>query len=169
MADQDSKASRFGCLIPLGMVLLVLVGLPYAFFAVLFWAVEGSWDFEGRSGLRYWVFVKGTRVDRLGLVSPTEAPPKYSVSLQEGTFPGWTVVIYRSNAEPEAIVAAYAKRCGEMGLKITSGPEPKTYDGEESGASLVCEIRSYIDAEFYAGRKPGELTTKVSIRVWGDD
>ena len=162
-------ASRFGCLIPLGTALLVLVVLPYAFFAFVFWAVDGSWDFEGRGGWRYWVFVKGSRLDRLGLVEPTEQPGKYSVSLQEGNFPGWKMLTYHSKAAPGTVVDAYQSRCRDMGLKITRAPEPKAVGGEKSGVSLVCEIRPYIDAEFHAERKADAIATEVSIRVWGDD
>jgi hypothetical protein len=159
-----------GCLIPLGTALLLLVVLPYSFIAFLFWAADGSWDFEGRGGVRYWVFVKGSRLDRLGLVSPeTSPPPRYSVSLQEGNFPGWRVLSYQSAETPETIVAIYAKRCTKMGLKITRGPEPQTYDGEETGATLVCEIEPYLDAEFHAGRKAGAVTTEVGLRIWGSD
>jgi hypothetical protein len=35
--------------------------------------------------------------------------------------------------------------------------------------ALVCEIKPYIDAEFQAQRKPGEASTEVGLRVWGDD
>lgn len=170
MIGRRGWPSYLGCLVPLGTALLLLVVLPYSFIAFLFWAADDSWDFEGRSGLRYWVFVKGSRLDRLGLVSPEQTPPpKYSVSLQDGNFPGWRVLSYRSTDTPEAIVATYAKRCGEMGLKITTGPKPETYEGEESGASLVCEIEPYLDAEFHAGRKAGATATEVGIRVWGTD
>lgn len=169
MTDRRGWPSYFGCLIPLGTALLLLVVLPYSVIAFLFWAAEGSWDFEGQDNLRYWLFVKGSRTERLGLVSPTNAPVKYSVSLQEGTFPGWTVLSYHSNAEPEAIVAAYAERCRGMGLTITRGPGPSTGDSLAAEAELVCQIRPYIDAEFHAGRRLGETTTKVGVRVWGDD
>jgi hypothetical protein len=162
-------ASRFGCLIPLGTALFLLVILPFGFFAFIFWAVEGSWDFEGRGGIRYWVFVKGSRLDRLNLIEPTGEPGKYSVSLQDGNFPGWRVLTYRSKASPEAIVEVYAKQCREMGFKITRGPEREAGGSETSGVSLVCEIVPYIDAEFWAERKPGETTTQVAIKVWGDD
>lgn len=155
-------------LIPLGTALLLMVLLPFLFFAALFWAAEGSWDFEGRSGLRYWVFVKGSRLDRLGLVAPVQdPPPKYSVSLQEGTFPGWKVLAYQSTATPRAIIAAYAERCQALGLRVTKRTEPA--DDDDSIASLVCEIEPYLDAEFRAERKPPATTTKVGLRVWGSD
>ena len=169
MAEPDSKWSRFGCLIPLGTALLVLVVLPYSFIAFLFWAADGSWDFEGRSGWRYWLFVKGSRTEQLGLISPADKPAKYSVSLQEGNFPGWTVVIYRSMAAPGVTAEAYVKRCRAMGLTITRGPEPKSEQDGAAGVTLVCEIRPYIDAEFYAEQKAGETTTEVSMRIWGSD
>jgi hypothetical protein len=169
MAGRRGWPSSLGCMIPLAVALFVFVGLPYAFLALLFWSVEGSWDFEGQGNLRYWLFVKGSRTERLGLVAPTDAPVRYSVSLQEGTFPGWTVLTYHSVAEPEAIVAAYAKRCGDMGLTITRGPGPRLGDSQTTEAELVCQIRPYIDAEFHAERRPGESATKVGVRVWGDD
>jgi hypothetical protein len=162
-------ASRFGCLIPLGTALLLLVILPFGFFSFVFWAADGSWDFERRDKVRYWVLVSGSRLEQLGFVAPEQTPsPRYSVSLQDGNFPGWKVLTYRSAATPDAIVEVYAKRCQDMGLKITRGPEPKI-DGKDSGVSLVCEIRPYIDAEVHAERKPGETTTEVGVRVWGDD
>lgn len=167
-ARQDWKETALGCLIVFGSALLVLVVLPISFIAFAFWAAEGSWDFEGR-GFRYWMFVKGSRLERLGFVSPAEGPPRYSVRLQEGTFPGWRVLTYRSTALPDAIVASYAERCRAMGLKITRGPEPKTYEDDESGSVLVCEIQPYLDAEFYAGRKPSDPSSQVNIRVWGDE
>lgn len=169
MTEPDNRWSRFGCLIPLGTALLVLVVLPYGLIAFLFWAAEGSWDFEGPGGWRYWMFAKGSRLDRLGLVSPAPAPPQYSVSLQEGNFPGWRVLSYRSTASPEAIVGTYAQRCREMKLKITRGPQPKVHDGDETGAELVCEIEPYLDVEVYAGRKTGAITSEVGVRVWGSD
>lgn len=162
-------ASRFGCLIPLATALLLVVILPFGFLAFAFWTADGRWDFEGRDGVRYWVFVKGSRIDRLGLVEPTNEPVKYSVSLQDGTFPGWTVLTYRSAAMPETVIDGYAQRCREMGLKITREPYAKADDGTAGGVALVCEIKPYIDAEFNAERKPGEASTEVGLRVWGDD
>ncbi len=169
MIDPARKAvSRLGCLIPLGTALLLLVILPFGFFAFIFWAVDGSWDFESRDRVRYWLLVKGARLEQLGLVAPEQTPPpRYSVSLQDGNFPGWKVLTYRSTATPRVIMEAYAKRCQDMGLKITRAPQAKA--GDNTAMSLVCEIRPYIDAEFHAERKPGETTTEVGLRVWGDD
>jgi hypothetical protein len=170
MAEPARKApSRFGFLVPLATALLLMVILPFGFLAFVFWAADGSWDFEGRDGVRYWVFVKGSRLERFGLIEPTNEPGKYSVSLQDGTFPGWSVLTYRSTAMPEAVIAAYAQRCREMGLKITREAHSKPDDGTAGGVALVCEIKPYIDAEFQAQRKPGEVSTEVGLRVWRDD
>jgi hypothetical protein len=169
VTGQARKPFRFGCLIPLGIALLGLVVLPYSFIAFLFWAAEGSWDFEGRDNWRYWTFVKGSRTERLGLIAPADKSAKYSVRLQEGNFPGWTVVIYRSMAAPDAIAEAYAKRCREMNFKVTRGPQPRVLEDDETGAELECEIEPYLDIQVYAGRKPGDATSAVSLRVWGSD
>ena len=37
------------------------------------WMASDSWDFTGQ-GWRYWAFVKGTRIDRLGLVDLSTSP-----------------------------------------------------------------------------------------------
>jgi hypothetical protein len=79
------------------------------------------------------------------------------------------VLTYRSTAMPEAVIAAYAQRCREMGLKITRESHSKPDDGTAGGVALVCEIKPYIDAEFQAQRKPGEVSTEVGLRVWRDD
>ena len=170
MTARRSWRSSSASLIPIGSALLLMAVLPFSVFALAFWAADGGWDIEGRSGLRYWALVKGSRLDRLGLVSPTQtSPPKYSVRLQEGTFPGWKLLSYQSTEPPQTILAVYAKRCAELGLRVTVGPKPDIHDGDETGASLVCEIERYLDAEFYAGRKAGAAATQVKIRVWGSD
>lgn len=170
---KDRRSGWPSCLtrlIPIGAATFVFAVAPFSIIAFLFWAADGSWEFEGRSGLRYWLLVGDSRLDQLGLVSPEpSSQPRYSVRLQEGTFPGWRVLSYRSTEQPETIVATYAKRCSEMGLKIAAGPRPETFEGEDAGASLVCEIETFLDAEFHAGRKAGGTTTDVSVRVWGSD
>jgi hypothetical protein len=155
-------------LVTVGCLLVIVVGIPYALLSTLFWIATESWDFEGVRGYRYWLLVKGSRLDRLGLVAPTTDPARYSVRFQEGTFPGWRVVGYESDALPPAIIATYTERCRAMGLRVK---ESKTADlGDDAGgmqAALVCEIEPYIDAEFHAERKGAAATTSVSVRVWG--
>ena len=59
-----------------------------------------------------------------------------------------------------------ANRCRRL-CADTSGPSSR--DSRAAEAELVCQIRPYIDAEFHAERRPGEITTRVGVRVWGDD
>jgi hypothetical protein len=73
----------------IAIVVTVMLAIPLALVAAAFWAAEGSWDFEGR-GFKYWVFVKGTRLERLGAVEPVGVI-RYSISIGEGNFPGWTL------------------------------------------------------------------------------
>jgi len=147
-------------LLVVAIVVVPLIATPYFLIAGLFWAAEGSWDFQG-GGWRHWLFVRGSRLERLGLVAPAGDPPKYSVRLQEGTFPGWSVVGYRSSATPDAIATAYADRCRAMALKITEN----TVDA--GVASLTCEIQPYLDVELHAERGPQAALAQVSLRVWG--
>ena len=117
----------------------------------------------------HWLLVKGSRLDRLGLVAPATAPARYSVRFQEGTFPGWRVVGYYSSASPADIIAVYAGRCTAMGLRITRRePVSRTAAGDEE-AFLECEIEPYLDVQVSAERKVSATLSGVSMRVWGSD
>jgi hypothetical protein len=146
----------------------VLAGLamtPFALIAGAFWMASDDWKFEG-GGVRYWLFVKGSRLERLGLVAPTDRLAQYTIALQEGTFPGWNIVTYASTAMPAEIAATYADRCRSMGFRIT---KPPTTDPSAAEASLTCEIVLYLDVEVFAERTPSTAFTDVSLRVWGSD
>ena len=128
-------------------------------------ATTRTYQFEG-PGLRYWLFVKGSRLERLGLVSPTGPLPQYTIRPQEGTFPGWNVVLYGSQAAPEDIIAHYARRCREMGFKITEqGPRQES----PQALQLVCEIEPYIDVEVVARRPDATRPSDVAVKVWGNE
>jgi hypothetical protein len=144
----------------------VVLATPVGLLWVLFWAADGAWEFEGQSGVRHWLFIKGKWIDRLGLVEHV-GPARYSVSLQEGNFPGWAVLTYDSGAAPATILHTYAERCRKLGLKVTK--EPAVWEHGADGMYLECEIETYIDAQFVAERKPPAELTQVSLRVWGRD
>ena len=151
----------------LAVALVLMVALsPFLLIAFAFWAADGAWRFEGDSGVRYWMFVQGTRLERLGFVERA-GPPRYSISLQEGNFPGWSILSYDSNAQPAAILATYAQHCNDMSLKVTKGPIVSEYNADT--LILVCEIEKYLDAEFAAKQKPPPELTHVTLRVWGSD
>jgi hypothetical protein len=161
-------ASMRAALPALSVAVLMVAG-PYCLFWILFWAASDSWDFEGSGGIRRWLLVAGSRLDRLGLVTPTERPARYSVRFQEGTFPGWRVVLYDSSAPPARVVAVYAGRCTAMGLRVTEHePARSKVQGREE-ASLVCEIEPYTDVQIVAERGVSATVTDVSVRVWGSD
>lgn len=155
-----------GCLVAIGMILLVFVGLPYAFLAFLFWAADGSWDFEGDKNFRYWMFVSGKRVEKLGLVAPADKPVKYSFRGSDGNFPGWTIVQYESKAAPADVIAAYAKRCESLQAKVTERPVSEPKEGTIA-ARIECEFTGYLTAEFFAERTSSSPLTEVGLRVWG--
>lgn len=143
-----------------GLIIAGVLAGPWMVLALAFWATDGAWDFEGR-GARHWLLVQGSRLDRMGLVEVSSTPVSYSVSLQEGTFPGWRIAIYASRASPADVVAAYTERCKAMRFKVTAqqiGPQR---------AELTCEIEPYIDVELAAERASEAAHTRVSLKVWG--
>jgi len=152
----------------LGLLAVVLgIGMASPALLLLFgiWMSSDRWDFEGR-GLLHWAFVRGSHLDRLGLVGATAAPARYSVSFEEGTFPGWRTVAYASAAAPLEVVSAYAARCGELGFRVTERrPQPPVRDAAR--AELTCEIELYIDIEILAEREAATAATRVWLRVWG--
>jgi hypothetical protein len=146
----------------LAIVLTIMVAVPLGIIALGFWAAEGSWDFEGR-GIKYWMLVQGSRLERLGTVEPTASAVKYSIRFGEGNFPGWNIAAYENAAQPEKIIAAYGERCQRMKLKVIENkPDPHR-------AEMTCEIEVYLNVEILAERETGASVSKVFLKVWGSD
>lgn len=149
----------------LAVVLTVMLAVPFGIVALGFWASDGAWNFEGR-GFKYWLFVKGSRLERLGTVEPA-GEVQYSVSLQEGTFPGWSIATYESNTPPEKVAAVYGERCKQMNLKVI---ESKLEQKQSAArAEMVCQIEVYLDVEIVAERELSGRATKVVVKVWGSE
>ena len=149
--------------------LLMAVFAPFLMIAAAMWMVDGTWAFEGR-GLRYWLFVSGSRLERIGLVSPAANTIQYRVDLEEGNFPGTRAVSYASPTEPGAVMAYYEGQCGAMGYKITRRTRATGASLEaQPGEMLVCEIEPYLDVEVLTRRAPGETVTSVVVKVWGSE
>ncbi|MFZ4809242.1 MAG: hypothetical protein ACOYLQ_18475 [Hyphomicrobiaceae bacterium] len=152
------------------LALLVLVlgagaASPVLLIAFGIWMASGSWDFEGR-GAYHWAFVRGSRLDTLGLVGATAAPARFSVSFEDGTFPGWRTVTYASTVAPAEVASAYAERCRAMGWRLVERlPPPPAADAAR--AELTCEIELYLNVEMLAERRPETAPTHVWLRVWG--
>jgi hypothetical protein len=162
--------SAFGfvrALILAGGILALLAAVPYALLWLLFWSASGSWDMEGTGSLRHWLLVKGSLLDRLGVVAQTDKPARYSVRFQEGTFPGWRVAGYESSAVPEQVVATYARRCTAFGLRVIKRPPADGPGANGEALILECEIEPYLDVQVFAERKVSATVTEVSMRVWG--
>ena len=142
----------------LALLLVAIALFPPAFIATAFWAASAPWEFSG-VGVRYWLLVKGSTLDRLGFVSATDAPARYVVRIQEGTDPGAVTAIYDSIALPAEVIAAYAQRCRTMGLEI----KKQTGATEAIKAILVCEGRRDVyasdDIWVIAERATGDVTT----------
>lgn len=167
---QSAARSALGCLQTLlvaGGILALLAAVPYAMLWTLFWSASGSWDMEGNGNLRHWLLVKGSMLDRLGVVAQTEKPASYSVRFQEGTFPGWRVIAYESAASPQDVVATYAERCGALALRVTRRAPAVGSGADREALFLECEIEPYLDVQVVAERKVSATVTEISMRVWG--
>lgn len=145
----------------LAVVLTGMVAVPFAVIATAFWAADGSWNFEGR-GFKYWMFVQGSRLERLGTIEPADTV-KYSISIQEGNFPGWSIATYESDAQPEKIISHYGERCRAMKFKII---EDKS---DPRRAEMTCEIEVYLNVEILAERASDAAASKVFVKVWGNN
>lgn len=167
--DPPERRGQLSIVIAAVALGLALLG-PLLLVPALLWAVDGSWTVDG-VGLRYWVLVKGSRLERLGAVEATGFP-SYQIDLEDGTFPGWRIARYQSRATPDAVVAAYAQRCREMDFKVAAPAPPAAPPAEPrvgAEARLACEIEPYLDVQVHAERQPGDPATRVVVRVWGSE
>lgn len=147
----------------LGLLVAAIFLGPWLLMGLAIWAADGPWTFEG-SGIAHRLLVRGSHLDRLGEVQAA-GPVRYSVSLRDGTFPGWRIASYPSRAEPADVAATYADRCRAYGFRITRQTQETQ---NASRAVLVCEIEPDLDVEVAAEATPGTLTA-VSLKVWGAD
>src|SRR5262249_7092690 len=132
---------------------------------IAIWMSPQTGGSEG-GGLRYWLFVKGSRLERLGFIAPHDASPHYTIQTAEGTFPGSSHVSYASRAMPPEIIAHYEARCRAMGFVITRqkarADTPETHE-------LTCEIEPYLEVEVAASRSQGTHRSQVAVKVWGSE
>ena len=141
---------------------VAIVTSPVTLLGLAFWAAGGSWEFDG-GGLRHWLFVKGSTVDRLGFVAATGKPARYVVRLAEGTDPGAIFVAYDSRAMPGDVISAYAERCRALGIVVRK--QAAAVNSAE--ATLVCEGDRAVawadDVWVIAARAAGASSTEVRI------
>jgi hypothetical protein len=142
---------------------LVIATSPFTLVGMAFWAADGPWEFMG-GGLRHWIFIKGSTVDRLSFVASTGRSPRYVVRLGEGTDPGETSVNYDSHALPDGIVAAYADRCRAIGFAV----KKRIVMADATEARLVCEgdrAAAWSDDVFVIAKHLAEGTTTATTQV----
>lgn len=141
-------------------LVFAIVTSPIIALGLSVWAGGGVWEFTDR-GFSHWIFVRGSTIDRLGLVAASTAPARFVVRTAEGTDPGATSVEYVSSASPTAIVEIYADRCRAMGLAT------KVLPPSEHHAKLVCEGDRSVawadDVYVFAERLAKAVTTQVLL------
>lgn len=130
-----------------------------AFVAALFLVDEHELK---AGGPREWLFVRGTLIDRLGLVEPDgNAEIRYSTRRQAASEPASTTLRYESSKSATDVIEAYAKACAAQSLDV--GRRDDTAAGKpEAERYLSCDGAAgdvYVTA---AGKGSG---SKVTVRV----
>jgi hypothetical protein len=104
-----------------GIIMLCFAGLATAGVAVLAlgaWLAWNSHDFSPRD-LRYLLFVRGTLLERIGVIDAEAATLRYGGQGRDGNAPGYTRANYKSKLEPVPLLTRFATRCEALGLRAT--------------------------------------------------
>jgi hypothetical protein len=104
-----------------GVVLSVFVGLAaagVAAFVLLAWLAWESHEFGDRD-LRYLVFVRGTLLERVGVIDAQPGTVVYGGQGRDGTASGLTSARYTSSVEGQVVLMHFADRCKAVGLRVT--------------------------------------------------
>jgi hypothetical protein len=105
----------------LAVVLSFFVGLAaagFAAFALLAWLAWESHEFGGRD-LRYLVFVRGTLLERVGVIDAQPGTVVYGGQGRDGTASGRASARYTSSVEGQIVLTHFVERCKALGLHVT--------------------------------------------------
>lgn len=116
-----------------GAVMSFFVGLAaagFAAFALLAWLAWESHEF-GPKDLRYLLFVRGTLIERVGIIDAQPGTLMYGGQGRDGTAPGYARARYTSSVEAGALLARFIERCKALGLYVKLGDQTSP-DGTRS-------------------------------------
>lgn len=141
-----------------GATVVLLAGLmisPFALFAGAIWLSDRTHRF-GPYDPRYWLLVRGTSIDRLGVLAPEHGSISYAARGQDGNSPARVHVTYTTRMEPGQVIDAYHSRCQALRLQARShAPD---------AARLECSAVDGDEIGIAAQRRGG--ITEVSLGGW---
>ncbi len=94
-----------------------LAAAGFAAFALLAWLAWESHEFGPRD-LRYLLFVRGTLIERVGIIDARPGTLVYGGQGRDGTAPGYARARYTSSIEASALLARLIDRCKALGLQV---------------------------------------------------
>jgi hypothetical protein len=92
-----------------------LIAAAVAVLALLTWLAWNSHQFGPRD-LRYLLFVRGTLIERVGIIDARPDTLVYGGQGRDGNAPGYARADYISPVEANALLARFVERCGALGL-----------------------------------------------------
>lgn len=143
-----------------GIVLSFFVGLAalgFAALALLTWLAWNSHEFGPRD-LRYLLFVRGSLIERVGVIDAQPGTLVYGGQGRDGNAPGFVRAQYISPVEGKLLLIRFAERCRALGLHANVR-EPKP---PEDVRSASCGRTADDDFPVYI-RVSGGKATEVGM------
>jgi hypothetical protein len=176
-STQDDLTKLFGERLPksgkpltdlraFGVVVSIFVGLAatgVAAFLVVAWLAWESHTF-GPKDLRYLVFVRGSLMERVGIIAAQPGTLIYRGQGRDGNAPGYVRAEYASPLEASALFARFVERCRLLGLQVKQRAQVST-EGERAAS---CGRRDDDDYHVHMSVLPGS-PTKVFLGEDIDD
>jgi hypothetical protein len=109
-----------------------VAGLGFTVFLALAWFAWETHRF-GQRDLRYLVFVRGTLIERVGIIDAQPGTLRYIGQGRDGNAPGYLRAHYTSQADAEALFGRLLERCRSLKLTVREG-DPAASEGERSAS-----------------------------------
>jgi hypothetical protein len=109
-----------------GVLMSFFVGLAvvgFATFVLLAWLAWESHAFGPRD-LRYLVFIRGTLIERVGIVHAEPGTVRYGGQGRDGDAPGHARAHYTSPVAANVLLTRFAERCRAIGLQVKLSEQP---------------------------------------------
>lgn len=153
-ANQDDVVKLFGDRKPkarkpltdlqaFGVVMSLFVALGavgVAAFAVLAWLAWDEHEF-GENDPRYLVFVRGTLIERIGVIDAQPGTVVYRGQSRDGNAPPFLRARYTSSIGASELFERFAARCRELSLQV----RPREQPSSDGARLLSCGVEGKDD------------------------